>query len=86
MIKLHKNDNDDDDFKHVCMIAVFLLIRLLYLFIHLLNHLFRFIQTLAMLADLIDLVVISLLIACCLSNLSLKSTLSQHEEHFFCSF
>ena len=79
MIKSHKNDNDDDnDFKHACIITVFLLIKLLYLHIHLLNYLFKFIQTLAMLTNLIDFIVMSLSIACCLPNLSLKSTFSQH--------
>ena len=37
----HEDDSDNSDFKHVCMIAVFLLVRLLYLFIHSLNHLFK---------------------------------------------
>ena len=78
MIKSHENDNDDSDFKHACMITVFLLIKLLYLFIHSLNHLFRSIQILTVLADLIDLVVMSLSIACCLPNSFSKSTLSQH--------
>ena len=41
--KSHENDSDDDSFKHVCIIAVFLLIKLFYLFIHLLNYLFKFI-------------------------------------------
>ena len=35
MTKSHESDSDDDDFKHVCIIAVFLLVRLLYLHIHL---------------------------------------------------
>ena len=73
-MKSHESDSDDDDFKHVCMIAVFLLIRLLYLFIHSLNHLFKLIQTLTMLTDLIDFIVILSLIIYCLSNSSLKST------------
>ena len=77
MTKSHEDDSDDDDFKHVCMIAVFLLVRFLYLFIHLLNHLFKFIQTFVILADLIDLVVMSSLIACCLLNSSSKLTFSQ---------
>ena len=80
MTKSHKNDNDDDDFKHVCMIAVFLLVRLLYLLIHSLNHLFRLIQTLMMLADFINLIAVSSLIACCLSNLSPKLTFSQQQK------
>ena len=78
MIKSHENDNDDDDFKHVCIIAVFLLVRLLYLFIHSLDYLFRSIQTLMMLAGLIDLVVVSSSITCCSPNSPLKPTPSQH--------
>ena len=77
MIESHENNNDDNDFKHVCIIAVFLLVRLLYLFIHSLNYLFRFIQTLVVLTDLIDLIVMPSLIACCSLNLLLKSTFSQ---------
>ena len=77
MTKSHENDNDDDDFKHVCIIAVFLLIKLLYLLIHSLDYLFRSIQTLAVLMSLIDLVVMSSLITCCLLNLPLKLTFSQ---------
>ena len=72
VMKSHENDSDGDDSKHVCIIAVFLLIRLLYLFIHSLDYLFRSIQTLIMLADFIDLVVIFSSIACCLLNSSLK--------------
>ena len=72
----HEGDNDDNGSKHVCIIAVFLLIKLLYLLIHSLDYLFRSIQTLTMLTDLINFIVMSSLIACCLSNLSLKSTLS----------
>ena len=77
MIKLHENDNDDNDFKHACIIAVFLLIKLFYLFIHSLNYLFKFIQTLVILVNLIDFIVVSLLIACCLLNLPLKLIFSQ---------
>ena len=77
MTKSHENDNNDDDFKHVCIIAVFLLIKLLYLLIHSLNYLFRFIQILTVLVNLIDLVAVPSLITCCLLNLSLKSTPSQ---------
>ena len=77
VIKLHENDNDNSDFKHVCMIAIFLLIRLLYLFIHSLNHLFKSIQIFVILTSLIDLVAVPSLIACCLLNLPLKLTFSQ---------
>ena len=77
MIKLHENDNDNNDFKHVCIIAVFLLVRFFYLFIHSLDYLFRSIQTLAVLAGLIDLVAVFSSIACCLPNPPLKPTPSQ---------
>ena len=43
VMRSHKSDSDDDDSKHVCIIAVFLLVRLFYLFIHSLNYLFKFI-------------------------------------------
>ena len=69
------------DSKHACIIAVFLLVRLLYLLIHSLNYLFRPIQTLAVLADLIDLIVMFSLIACCLLNLFLKLTFSHWCSH-----
>ena len=82
MIKSHENDNDDSDFKHACIIAVFLLIRLLYLFIHSLDHLFRFIQTLVIFTDFINLIAVPSSITCCSLNLSLKSTLS----HCFMQF
>ena len=62
--------------RHVCIIAVFLLVRLLYLLIHSLDYLFRSIQTLVMLTDLIDLVVIPSSIACCSPNSPSKLTLS----------
>ena len=83
MIKSHENDNDDSDFKHVCIIAVFLLVRLLYLLIHSLDYLFRSIQTLMMFANLINLIVISSLIAYCLLNSSLKLIFSQQLILFF---
>ena len=72
----HEGDSDDDGSKHVCIIAVFLLVRLLYLLIHSLDHLFRSIQIFTVLIDFINFIVISSSIACCLLNLSLKSTLS----------
>ena len=77
MTKSHENDSDDSDFKHACIIAVFLLVRLLYLLIHSLDYLFRLIQTFMMLTDLIDLVAVPSSITCCLLNPPLKSTLSQ---------
>ena len=78
MIKSHESDNDDNNFKHVCIITVFLLVKLFYLFIHSLDYLFRSIQTLTVLADLIDLVAVPSSIACCLLNLPLKLISSQH--------
>ena len=76
MIKLHEGDSDDDDFRHVCIITVFLLIKLFYLLIHFLNYLFRLVQIFVILTNFINLVVISSLIACCLLNSFLKLTLS----------
>ena len=44
VIKSHKDDSDDNNnFRHTCTIAVFLLVRLFYLLIHLLNYLFKFV-------------------------------------------
>ena len=43
VIRSHEDDSGDNDSKHVCIIAVFLLVRLLYLLIHSLDYLFKFI-------------------------------------------
>ena len=44
VIKFHKNNsNNNSNFKHVYTIAVFLLVKFFYLFIHLLDYLFKFI-------------------------------------------
>ena len=75
-MKSHEGGSDGSGSKHVCIIAVFLLVRLLYLLIHSLDYLFRSIQTLIMLTSLIDLVAISSSITCCSSNSFLKSTFS----------
>ena len=75
MTKSHKNNNDNSDFKHACIITVFLLIKLFYLFIHSLNYLFKSIQTFVVFIDFIDFIAVSSLIACCSPNLSLKLTL-----------
>ena len=72
----HEGGSGGGGSRHVCIIAVFLLVRLLYLLIHSLDYLFRPIQILVMLADLIDLVAVSSLITYCSSNLSLKLTFS----------
>ena len=69
--------------RHACIIAVFLLVRLLYLLIHSLDYLFRSIQILAVLASLIDLVAVPSSIACCLPNPPLKPTPSHCFFHFF---
>ena len=77
MTKSHENNNNDNDnFKHVCIITVFLLIKFFYIFIHLLNYLFRLIQVLIVLTDFIDFVVIFLLIICCSLNSPSKLILS----------
>ena len=76
VMKSHEGDSDDSDSKHACMIAVFLLVRFLYLLIHSLDHLFKFIQIFMIFADFINLVVISSSIIYCLLNSSLKSIFS----------
>ena len=76
VMKSHEGDSGGSDFKHVCIIAVFLLIRLLYLLIHSLDYLFKPIQILMMLTDFINFVAVLSSIAYCLLNLSLKLTLS----------
>ena len=69
MTKSHENDNnDDDEFMHVCIIIIFLLIRLFYSLIHSLNHLLQTIQFYSMLANLINLAVMFLLTAYCMQN------------------
>ena len=73
MTESHGGDSDGGGFKHVCIIAVFLLVRLLYLLIHSLDYLFRSIQILMILINFINLVAVSSLIIYCLLNLSLKS-------------
>ena len=77
MMKPHEGGSGDDGSRHACMIAVFLLVRLLYLLIYSLDHLFRPIQTLTVLTGLIDLVVVPPSIACCSPNPPLKPTPSQ---------
>ena len=78
VIKLHKNNDDDNDnFKYACIITIFLLIKFLYILIHSLDYLFRLIQTFTIFPNLIDLVAVSSSIAYCLLNLSSKSIFSQ---------
>ena len=44
VIKSHENDSDgDNEFMHACIIVIFLLIKLLYSSIHLIDCLFQFI-------------------------------------------
>ena len=71
-MKSHEGGSGGGGFKHACIIAVFLLIRLLYLLIHSLDYLFRLIQIFMIFADLINLVAMFSLIACCLLNSFLK--------------
>ena len=69
MTKSHEDGSDDDsEFMHACIIIVFLLIRLLYSSIHLINCLFQSIQFYSMLVNLIDLAAVPSLTACCTQN------------------
>ena len=74
--ELHEGGSGDGDSRHACMIAIFLLVRLLYLLIHSLDHLFRSIQTFMIFTNLINFVAVFSLITYCLSNLFLKSIFS----------
>ena len=68
-MRSHEDNSDGgSEFMHACIIVVFLLIRLLYSSIHSLNHLLQFIQFYSVLVNLIDLVVMSSLTACCMQN------------------
>ena len=81
MIKSHENDSDDDsEFMHVCIIVVFLLIRLLYSLIYLIDCLFQFIQFYSVLVNFINLVVIFSLTAYCMQNH--LSTQSPHTVYY----
>ena len=69
MIKSHENDSDDDsEFMHVYIIIIFLLIRFLYLLIHLIDCLFQSIQFYSILTNFINLAVMSSLTACYMQN------------------
>ena len=72
----HEGGSGDSDSRHVCMIAVFLLVRLFYLLIHSLNHLFRFIQIFMIFTNFINFITVFSLIICCLLNSFLKSIFS----------
>ena len=59
MTKSHENDsNGDSEFMHVCTIIIFLLIKLLYSLIHLIDCLFQPIQFYSMLVNFINFAVI----------------------------
>ena len=69
MIRLYENDSDDgSEFIHVCIIVIFLLIKLFYSLIHLLNHLLQFIQFYSVFVNLIDFAAMFSLIAYCTQN------------------
>ena len=76
MMRSHGGDSGDSDSRHACIIAVFLLVRLLYLHIHLLNYLFKFIQIFTMFMNLINFIAVSSSITCYSLNSSLKLTFS----------
>ena len=81
MTKSHENDsNNDDEFMYMCIIIIFLLIKLLYLLIHSLNHLLQSIQFYSVLVNFINLAVIFSLTACCTQN-CLFTQLSHNIKH-----
>ena len=86
-MKSHEGDNDDDnEFMHAYIIIVFLLIKLFYLLIHLINCLFQFIQFYSMLTNFINLAAISSLTTCCMQN-HLSTQLSHNiYNHFYQMF
>ena len=66
MTESHKGGSGGgSEFMHACTIVVFLLIRLLYSLIHLINCLFQFIQFYSVLANFINLTAMLSLTACC---------------------
>ena len=82
MTESHENDSDnDDEFMHACIIIVFLLIRLLYSLIHLINCLFQSIQFYSVLTNFIDLAAVPSLTAYCMQNC--LSTQSSHNSNIF---
>ena len=69
MTELHEGGSDGgSEFMHVYIIVVFLLIRLLYSSIHLIDCLFQSIQFYSMLTNFINLAVMSSLTACYTQN------------------
>ena len=76
VIESHGGDSGGNGSKHVCIIAVFLLVKLLYLLIHSLDYLFKFIQIFMIFINFIDFITMFSLIIYYLSNSSLKLTFS----------
>ena len=84
MTKLHENENDNNDnnnndnkFTHACIIAVFFLIDLFYLSIHLLNYSLRFIQFYLMFMNIMNFIIVFSLINYYLWNFSIYLIFSQ---------
>ena len=68
-MKSHEDSSDgDSEFMHACTIIVFLLIRLLYSLIHLIDCLFQFIQFYSVFANFINLTAVFSLTVCCMQN------------------
>ena len=69
VMKSHEDGSDDDDeFMHACIIIIFLLIRLLYSLIHLINCLFQSIQFYSVFINFINLAAVFSLTAYCTQN------------------
>ena len=59
VMKLHEDGNDDgSEFMHACIIIIFLLIKLFYSLIYLLNHLLQFIQFYSVLVNFINFIAV----------------------------
>ena len=67
--ELHESDsNNNDEFMHVCIIIIFLLIEFLYLLIHSLNCLLQFIQFYSVLVNFLNFITVFSLIVCYTQN------------------
>ena len=67
VMKSHEDGSGgDNEFMHACTIIIFLLIRLLYLSIHLINYLFQLIQFYSVFVNFINLIAMFSLTACCM--------------------
>ena len=67
VMKSHEDDSDsDDEFMHACIIVIFLLIKLLYSLIHLINCLFQSIQFYSVFMNFINFAAVLSLIAYCM--------------------